>query len=107
MLGNQTIDSPIDKYWNEDYNKDSGYLQSRMPSPADGIFISEVSVGDKIKAGDLFGRVLDPVSGRQVELYAEKDGMIFLLRTMVRVKIGDALGGIMPIGTLNEKVIYE
>lgn len=96
-----------DKYWIEDHRHDSGYLQGKMPSPVDGIFVAEVKIGDKIKAGELFGKVIESFSGKQVDLYADIDGLVFLLRTMVKVKPGDALGGIMPIGSLNERVIYE
>lgn len=96
-----------DKYWIEDHRQDSGYLQGKMPSPVDGIFVAEVKIGDKIKAGELFGKVIESFSGKQVDLYADIDGLVFLLRTMVKVKPGDALGGIMPIRSLNERVIYE
>lgn len=99
--------SSVDKYWIEDHRQDSGYLQGKMPSPVDGIFVAEVKIGDEIKAGELFGKVIESFSGKQIDLYADIDGLVFLLRTMVKVKLGDALGGIMPIGSLNEKVIYE
>lgn len=102
-----TIQTQCDKYWIEDYRQDSGYLQSKMPSPVDGIFVAEVKIGDMIKTGELFGRVIESLSGKQVDLFADTDGLVFLLRTIVKVKQGDALGGIMPIGYLNEKVIYE
>jgi len=102
-----TIQTECDKYWIEDYRQDSGYLQGKMPSPMDGIFVAEVKIGDMIKAGELFGKVIESLSGKQVNLFADIDGLVFLLRTMVKVKQGDALGGIMPIGYLNKKVIYE
>lgn len=108
MLKNPTtIQTECDKYWIEDYRQDSGYLQGKMPSPVDGIFVAEVKIGEMIKAGELFGKVIDSISGKQVDLHADIDGLVFLLRTMVKVKQGDALGGIMPIGDLNERVIYE
>ncbi|MFA6946504.1 MAG: hypothetical protein WC220_11445, partial [Pedobacter sp.] len=96
-----------DKYWIEDHRQDSGFLQGKMPSPADGIFVASVKIGDKVKAGELFGKVIESFSGKQINLYADIDGLVFLLRTMVKVKPGDALGGIMPIRSLNERVIYE
>ena len=100
-------DNSVEKYWIEDHRQDSGFLQGKMPSPSDGIFVARVKIGDKVKAGELFGRVIEPFSGKQINLYADIDGLVFLLRTMVKVKSGDALGGIMPIRSLNERVIYE
>lgn len=107
LNGSIESDSSVDKYWIEDHRQDSGYLQGKMPSPVDGIFVAEVKIGDKIKAGELFGKVIESYSGKQVDVYADRDGLVFLLRTMVKVKPGDALGGIMPIRSLKERVIYE
>jgi predicted deacylase len=107
MLKDPIIQTECDKYWVEDYRQDSGYLQGKMPSPVDGIFVADVKIGDMIKAGEAFGKVIESFSGKQVGLFADIDGLVFLLRTMVKVKQGDALGGIMPIGNLNERVVYE
>jgi len=107
LNGSIESDSSVDKYWIEDHRQDSGYLQGKMPSPVDGIFVAEVKIGDEIKTGELFGRVIESYTGEQVDLYADIDGLVFLLRAMVKVKPGDALGGIMPIRSLNERVIYE
>lgn len=107
LKGPTTIQVGCDKYWIEDYRQDSGYLQGKMPSPVDGIFVAEVKIGDMIKIGELIGKVLESLSGKQVDLFADIDGLVFLLRTMVKVKQGDALGGILPIGYLNERVVYE
>ena len=107
MLKDPIIQIECDKYWIEDYRQDSGYLQGKMPSPVDGIFVANVKIGDMIKAGEVFGKVIESISGKQVDLYADIDGLVFLLRTIVKVKPGDALGGIMQIGSLNEKIIYE
>ena len=107
MLKDPIIQTECDKYWIEDYRQDSGYLQGKMPSPVDGIFVANVKIGAMIKAGEVFGKVIESISGKQFDLYADIDGLVFLLRTIVKVKPGDALGGIMQIGSLNEKVVYE
>lgn len=108
MIKNPIENPPIaGMFWIEDHRPDSGYLQGKMPSPAEGIFVSEVNMGDQIKRGQLFGKVIDPPSGQSADVYADKDGLVFLLRRMVKVKPGDALGGIMPIESLNKKVVYE
>ncbi len=96
-----------DIFWLEDHRQNSGYLQGQMPSPTEGIFIPEVKIGDQIKKGQLFGKVIDPLSDKPMDVYADKNGLVFLLRTMVKVKSGDALGGIIPVGSLNKKNVYE
>jgi predicted deacylase len=107
------IDKPVqtipvtDRFWVEDSRPDSGYLQAKMPSPADGVFIAAVKPGDQISVGQLWGRIIDPVSGETTEVSAEVGGLAFLLRTIVKVKKGDALGGILPIEKAGKRVIHE
>lgn len=96
-----------DRFWVEDHRADSGYLQGKMPSPADGIFVAEVATGNIIEKGKRWGRVVDPVTGESVEILADISGLAFLQRTLVKVRKGDALGGILPIDQPGKKVIYE
>lgn len=97
MVAGEAQASQKDTYWVEDIRPDSGYLQGKMPSPADGIFISEVQPGKQVKKGDKWGEIVDPVSDERTAVFAEEDGLAFLLRNVVKVKKGDALGGILPI----------
>lgn len=84
-------------YWVEDARPDSGYLQGKMPSPADGICMPRVKTGEQIRKGDEWATILDPATGDKVRLYADIDGLVFLQRTIAKVQKGDALGGILPI----------
>lgn len=94
-------------FWVEDPRPDSGYLQGKMPSPADGIFIAEVTVGDLVEKGQRWGRIVDPVSGSSADVTADIAGLAFLQRVLVKVKKGDALGGILPIEKPGKVVIHE
>lgn len=96
-----------ERFWVEDYRTDSGHLQAKMPSPADGIFTATVRPGDWVRAGQLWGRVIDPVLGTQTEIRAAENGLAFLLRATVNVKKGEALGGILPIEKTGKRVIHE
>ena len=108
MLHFQTvIPQSTGAYWLEDHRPDSGYLQTMMPSPIDGIFSAQVDVGDFIDQDHLLGRVTDPLKNQTIDIKAPQDGMVFLLRTLVGVKKGDALGGILPVKILNKKVVNE
>ena len=94
-------------YWLEDHRPDSGYLQGKMPSPADGILMTEVALGETVRAGQCFGRIFDPLSGASHSVYADVAGIVFLKRAIVKVKSGDALGGILPIVKTGKHTIYE
>lgn len=99
---------PIEqRFWVEDPRQNSGYLQGMMPSPAAGIFQANVNIGDQVKKGQVWGTIHDPYSGNSQEVYAGIDGLVFLLRNLVKVAEGDALGGILPITKPGKVFITE
>lgn len=108
MIAEPVVDrAPDSLFWVEDPRSDSGYLQGKMPSPADGIFVAEVKLGDMVKKGQRWGRIVDPISGGSVDVRADISGLAFLQRVLVKVKRGDALGGILPIEKPGKVVIHE
>lgn len=107
MLNELPETLPIDqRYWVEDPRSNSGYLQGMMPAPVAGIFQAEVEVGQQVVAGQCWGTIYNPYTGHSEKVYAGIDGLVFLLRNLVKVKEGDALGGILPI-TAPGKVIIQ
>ncbi len=94
-------------YHVEDPRRNSGFLQGKMPSPADGIFVSGVPLGSQVKKGEIWGKILDPVTGESTEVLADIDGLAFLMRNIVKVKKGDALGGILPVTGYGRVTIGE
>ncbi|MDR7197882.1 putative deacylase [Dyadobacter sp. BE34] len=106
MIEGEVSRSP-EPYWLEDHRPDSGYLQGKMPSPAEGILMAGVALGETVSAGQYFGRIFDPVSGVSHSVSADVAGIVFLKRAIVKVKSGDALGGILPITQKGKHTIYE
>ena len=106
----EMIDWPViersekDLFWVEDSRPDSGYLQGKMPSPADGIFVADVTLGKMIEKGQRWGRIINPLDGSSINVFADISGLVFLKRVLVKVKKGDALGGILPILESGKKV---
>lgn len=107
MISGSVDSTKINKFWVEDHRQDSGFLQKKMPSPSDGIFIPAIKIGDQVRKGQLFGKVVDPILQKIFEVYADENGLVFLIRTLVKVKLGDALGGIMPVELGLKNVVYE
>lgn len=106
MLESSKVAAPDWQYWLEDHRRDSGYLQVKMPAPLAGVFIAEVAIGDWITAGQRFGRVVNPYTGQSKAVFAEETGLVFLLRSLIQVAEGDALGGIMSV-IPHEKIIVN
>jgi predicted deacylase len=85
------------RWWVEDDRPNQGHLQSKMPAPADGVFIPSVILGQMVSKGDLWGYVFDPMRGDKLEVRAEDAGLVLFLRAEAMVKTGDSLGGICVI----------
>lgn len=106
------VDGPVleqsaaERFWVEDSRPDSGFLQGKMPSPADGIFVAEVTLGEQVRAGQRWGKIINPLTGDSVEVVADVSGLAFLQRVLVKVNKGDALGGILPIEKPGKIEIY-
>ncbi len=107
MVDGPVVEHPADeRFWVEDGRPDSGFLQGKMPSPADGIFVAEVTLGEQVRAGQRWGKIVNPLTGDSVEVVADVSGLAFLQRVLVKVNKGDALGGILPIEKPGKIEIY-
>lgn len=87
----------LPEYIVEDPTPQQGHLQAKMPSPAEGIFVPAVKLGQMIEAGEHWGVIHDLETGEQTNVFADISGMVLFLRVDAKVKIGDSLGGILPI----------
>ena len=85
------------KYIVEDPVPDSGFLQGKMLSQLDGIFLPKVQTGSLIKEGDEWGVIYDPLLRQQWTVVADCSGLVLFIRRYPRVYPGDSLGGILPI----------
>ncbi|MDP4252266.1 MAG: M14 family metallopeptidase [Bacteroidota bacterium] len=99
-LGMLREESPVKsnvEYWVEDFTPANGHLQSKMPAPAEGLFVPEVRLGDQVSKGQTWGFIhgLNPYTRKEV--ISDSKGVVLFLRKSVRVKQGDSLGGTLPV----------
>lgn len=94
-------------YWLEDGRPDSGYLQGKTPSPADGIFMTDVKVGEQVKAGQRIGVIYDPLTGSNHIISARHDGVVLFIRLLVKVQKGDALAHVLPVKERGKKEVIS
>lgn len=85
------------EYEVEDHREDSGHLQVLLPATCDGLFETEVSLGQFVKRDQIIGTISIPYGGESMPVYADKDGMVFMLRAIPSVEKGETMGGILPI----------
>lgn len=93
------------KYWVEDYTLGGGYLQGKLPSPAEGIFIPEVVPGGFVKKDSLWGNIVDVINNVSTEVISSEEGIVLFLRDSAFVKEGDSLGGILPVSESGKLII--
>lgn len=91
MLDGQLPASRV-RYEIEDTTENSGHMQICNPAPRTGFFDPAVSLGQLVKAGDLFGTVCDPLGDQVEPVHADRHGLVLALRTFSRVMQGDSLG---------------
>jgi len=97
MLDTPPVEQAEAPLFVDDDLPDGGFLQGKIPAPDAGIFVASVGIGQRVETGQLWGHIIDPVRGGQVPVFADGNGLVFLLRVQAAVKKGDALGGIMPV----------
>jgi predicted deacylase len=73
----------------------SGHLQICHPAPCDGLYDSQLQLGDKIVVGESIGNVVSAATGERVDVAAEKSGKLIVRRALPEVKCGDSLGVIL------------
>lgn len=91
-------------HWIEDAEPNKGHLQSKMPSPCNGVFVPSVTLGALVHRGDTWGDVIDMHTGCRTAVTAEDTGLVLFLRAEAVVSKGESLGGICAI---NDKTIHR
>lgn len=81
----------------EDPTPTSGHLQVCNPSPATGYFAPAVCIGDRVAQGELIGTVFELSGNRPHTMAAEESGIVLMLRTFPRVRVGETVGVILPL----------
>lgn len=81
----------------EDHREESGHLQVMLPAAAEGLFEPRVRLGEFVRNEQVIGMISNPFDQKVTPVYADQDGMVFLLRAVPSVSAGDTLGGILPI----------
>ncbi len=76
---------------------DEAHLQMHHPSPLEGIFIPEVSIGDVVEKGDKIGTVRSLSGDSCVSVVAERGGALVCLCWQRSVIKGHTLAAVAPI----------
>jgi len=99
LLGMIEREPPADRVEQviEDPRPQSGHMQVCHPAPMTGFFEPAVSLGERLSQGQLLGRVVDLTGDVRQEVYADRSGIVLVLRTFPRVKEGESLGVLVEV----------
>lgn len=75
----------------EDNRPGVGHMQACHPAPMAGYFEPAVTLGQRVKAGDVMGTVTDCLGDVMQVLAAQQDGLVLVLHTFASVRAGDGL----------------
>jgi len=79
----------------EDNRPGSGHMQVQNPAPATGFFEPTVELGERVRAGDLLGRVTDIDDDSVSEIRSTQEGIVIVLRTFALIHEGDSAAVIL------------
>lgn len=84
----------------EDHRPGAGHMQINHPSPCEGYFQPAVTLGQRVRTGDLLGTVCDPL-GRDISRIESRDtGAVIVLHTFPTVAEDDSVAVVMAVADL-------
>ncbi|GDY07350.1 MAG: succinylglutamate desuccinylase [Planctomycetota bacterium] len=79
----------------EDHRPGAGHMQINHPSPRDGYFEPTVTLGQRVRVGDLIGTVCDVLGQRVERIESRYTGVVIVLQTFPTVSAGASVAVVM------------
>ncbi len=79
----------------EDHRPGAGHMQINHPSPCEGFFDPVVTLGQRVRVGDLIGTVCDVLGQRVERIESRYTGIVIVLHTFPTVSIGASVAVVM------------
>lgn len=81
----------------EDHRPGAGHMQINHPSPCEGYFEPAVTLGQRVRVGDLIGTVCDVLGHQFTQIESSYNGVIIVLHTFPTVATGDSVAVVMEM----------
>ena len=92
-----TLDIPKPPLIVEDHRPGAGHMQINHPSPCDGYFEPAVTLGQRVRVGDLLGTVCDVLGQRVDRIESRYTGVVIVLYTFPSVAKNDSVAVVMEV----------
>ncbi len=79
----------------EDHRPGAGHMQINHPSPCDGFFLPTVTLGQRVRVGELIGTVYDVLGQRVERIESRYTGVVIVLQTFPTVSAGASVAVVM------------
>ena len=81
----------------EDHRPGAGHMQVNHPSPCDGFFEPAVTLGQRVRVGELLGIVGDVLGQRVERIESRYTGIVIVLHTFPTVAKDDSVAVVMEV----------
>lgn len=81
----------------EDHRPGAGHMQINHPSPCDGFFEPSVTLGQRVRNGELIGTVCDVLGQRVERIESRYTGVVIVLHTFPTVAKNDSVVVVMEV----------
>jgi len=95
VIAGEIVQPDLEPLIFEDPRPDSGFLQIQHPSPIEGFFEPAVTLGQRVRPGDVLGNVSDPLGPVVVPVRSDRSGFVLALRAFARVSAGESVAVVM------------
>jgi predicted deacylase len=95
MIDYENLAPPPKQRVVEDRRRNAGHMQIQHPAPCEGFFEPAVELGQRVRKGQAFGTIVDPLGERRETVRAAHAGLVLVLHTFARVDAGEGLGVIL------------
>ena len=86
----------------EDKRPGAGHMQINHPSPCEGFFEPAVTLGQRVRVGDLLGTVCDEIGQRVERIGSRYTGVVIVLQTFPTVAKNDSVAVVMEVSGLDD-----
>jgi predicted deacylase len=95
IIGDEVVPPPGAPLVVEDARPGSGHMQVQHPAPEDGFFEPAVTLGGRVRKGDILGTVSDALGHDVVPIAADRRGVVLVLRALPRVVAGEGVAVVL------------
>jgi predicted deacylase len=95
VIDGEIVRPPDEPLVVEDERPNSGSMQIQHPAPREGFFEAAVTLGQRVRQGDIVGTVSDVLGREIVPIPSDRSGVVLVLHAFARVSEGEGVAVVL------------